>query len=328
MQVVFSNRAYLSILAETSERIKTETGGIFLGCHENGNWYVVEAIDPGPKSVFQATYFEYDQKYTQHLINKIARLYRAKLGLIGLWHRHPGSFDEFSSTDDGTNSDYAKSTPAGAISALVNIDPHFRITPYHVAWPLRYAKVSYKVGDDLIPAYLLQMKNAEQSLEFINGYADKSFASSGSSPASRSKTDFVLLLEAIRKKLSAVPFQITGEDIRPEDAGTHKDVLIDALLDDITYFSESRGLSLKVEQNEGSLSLSHKGANGTVTKIYFVYLAKRNQIVFSYGDNFYSYTPGLFSGLLANYEPPVVTFKSELMRALGFGKGHGENADG
>ena len=175
MQVVFSNRAYTSILSETIEKIRTETGGVFLGCYEGGVWYVIESIDPGPESIFQAAYFEYDKKYIEHLINKIARMYHAKLTLIGLWHRHPGSFDEFSSTDDGTNSDYAKLSPNGAVSVLVNIDPEFRLTPYHVASPLAYSKITYSVGDALIPEHLLQLKKIERALEYINSYAGMSF---------------------------------------------------------------------------------------------------------------------------------------------------------
>ena len=101
MKAYFSNRAYAAVLAETAEKIKTETGGLFLGAVRDGNWYIVEAIDPGPKSIFEVAYFEYDQKYTQHLINKIANLYDQPLGLIGLWHRHPGSFDQFSTTEIG-----------------------------------------------------------------------------------------------------------------------------------------------------------------------------------------------------------------------------------
>ena len=31
MKAVFSNRAYTAVLAETTEKIKTETGGLFLG---------------------------------------------------------------------------------------------------------------------------------------------------------------------------------------------------------------------------------------------------------------------------------------------------------
>ena len=158
MRVVFSNRAYASVLAETTEKIKTETGGLFLGAYSDGTWFIVEAIDPGPKSIFEVAYFEYDQAYTQHLIRKIANLYATKLELIGLWHRHPGSFDVFSSTDDETNSKYALRSEHGAISALVNIDPDFRITMYHVNRPCRYTKIKYEVGDELFPNGLLEFK--------------------------------------------------------------------------------------------------------------------------------------------------------------------------
>ena len=93
MKVVFTERAYISVLSETAEKIHTETGGIFLGYREGDIWHIVESIDPGPKSVFEVAYFEYDQKYVNHLSQKIARLYNRPLELLGLWHRHPGSFD-------------------------------------------------------------------------------------------------------------------------------------------------------------------------------------------------------------------------------------------
>ena len=322
MQVVLSSRAYMAILAETTEKIKTETGGVFLGCHENGTWYVIEAIDPGPKSVFQVAYFEYDQKYTEHLINKIARMYQAKLTLIGLWHRHPGSFDEFSPTDDETNSDYAKLSVNGAISVLVNIDPGFRITPYHVAWPLRYTKITYKVGDDLIPEHLLCLKKTKQSLDYINSYADKSH---GKGAFEKPKVDFARLIDGVKTKFQRVA--LSKDDYKPEEGDAHRDYLIDSLLDDITYFSETRGLVLSIEQNKGVLCLSHKGANNTVTKVHFIYVARKKQIVFSYSDVCYDYTPGLFAKLLTEYTPADVTFKSELRRVLGLGKENQEEEE-
>jgi len=321
MQIIFSNRAYIALISETSEKIKTETGGIFLGCYEGGNWYVIETIDPGPKSVFQVAYFEYDKKYTEHLINKIARIYQSKLTLIGLWHRHPGSFDEFSSTDNGTNSEYAKMSPNGAISVLVNIDPKFRITPYHVTLPLRYNKISYKVGDDLIPENLLQLKNTEQSLDYINNYAGKSY--SGKNSLEKPKADFSKLLEGIKTKFQRA--SLTKEDFKPGESEKNRDLLIDSLLDDITYFSETRGLALNIEQNEGILCLSHKGTNNIVTKVHFLYVAHKKQFVFFYGDDCYLYTSGMFADLLANYTPPDSSFKSGLMRAFGLGK---ENQEG
>jgi len=313
MQVIFSNRAYMAIIAETAEKIKTETGGIFLGYYENETWYVIEAIDPGPKSVFQVAYFEYDRKYTEHLINKIARLYQEKLTLIGLWHRHPGSFDEFSSTDGGTNSDYAKLSPHGAISILVNIDPKFRLTPYHVSLPLRYIKIPYKIGDEFIPKHLFFLKDKEKSIDFINNYDEKSHSSRKT--FEKPKADFVRLLDAIKSKFESTV--LSTEDYKQEEAEKHLDFLIDKLLDDITYFSENRGLALKVLQDKGIMCLAHKGSNGIVTKVHFVYLEHKKQIVFVYGEKSYLYKNGMFAELLADYQPPSEGFKSEFMRAIG-----------
>ena len=156
--VVLSERAFISLLVETQEKILTETGGVFLGYRSSEIWYVIESIDPGPKSIFQSAYFEYDQEYVTHLINKVSRIYQTQLDLIGLWHRHPGSFDRFSGTDDVTNTSYAEMDEAGAISALVNIDPYFRLTMYEVKLPLTYTKIPVVVGDSLIPRHLLSLK--------------------------------------------------------------------------------------------------------------------------------------------------------------------------
>ena len=147
-KVIFSARAYAALLSEVLDEVQTETGGVLLGYWDDGVWQVVESVDPGPSSRFEVAYFEYDQDYVNHLINKVSRIYEKQLDLIGLWHRHPGSFDRFSATDDETNLKYASLSKYGAVSALVNIDPHFRLTVYQVtAQPLRYEKISYEVLD-------------------------------------------------------------------------------------------------------------------------------------------------------------------------------------
>lgn len=168
MKVVFSNRAFISLLVETKEKIATETGGVFLGVCKDGVWYVVESIDPGPNSIFRPAYFEYDTPYVNHLINKVSRIYNTQLELIGLWHRHPGSLDSFSSTDDGTNTEYAKIMDKGAISALVNIDPEFRLTIYHVSLPLKYQRIEYEVGDEKIPFGIMEYHNCNKFIKTIN----------------------------------------------------------------------------------------------------------------------------------------------------------------
>lgn len=155
-RVIFSRRAHAAIVAETHAQHPNETGGILLGHHHHGRWHVIEAIDPGPAARFSPSSFEYDTAYVTHLARKMAGIYERPLGLIGLWHRHPGSFDRFSAEDDATNRRYAEQSPDGAISCLVNLDPHFRITAYHVPADLAYRRLPISCGDQAIPRALLE----------------------------------------------------------------------------------------------------------------------------------------------------------------------------
>jgi len=162
--VILSLQAYLGIVAETYERVGTETGGMLLGHYRSGKWYVIEVLDPGPKSTFSPSFFEYDESYATHLSNKTARFYKQGLQLIGLWHRHPGSYSQFSSTDDGTNAKFAELRAEGAISMLVNLDPHFRLTAFRVTLPLEYQRVDYAIGNELFPPELLAKKGLDEFL--------------------------------------------------------------------------------------------------------------------------------------------------------------------
>ena len=121
MKIIFTKRAYNSIVYEAVEKAGYETGGIFLGCHENGIWYVMENIGPGPEAVFTKSAFEYDHEFVERMINKKAALYKHEMNLIGLWHSHPESFNEFSVVDNEINSEYSKLSEDGAISIIVNI---------------------------------------------------------------------------------------------------------------------------------------------------------------------------------------------------------------
>ena len=156
--VIVSERAHAAIVAETFEQHPNETGGILLGHCVDGIWHVLEAIDPGPEASFSAVTFAYDTAYVNHLSRKVAGQYQQPLKLIGLWHRHPGSLDRFSSDDDITNRRYANQSPDGAISCLVNLDPHFRITAYHVSPDLRYRRLQLSCSDGAIPAALREWR--------------------------------------------------------------------------------------------------------------------------------------------------------------------------
>lgn len=159
--VVFSNKAYNAIVNETFRKDPVETGGILLGhVLSNGYWIVMEVIPPGLKAIHQMAYFEYDTEFVNYMANSVSKQYKMELDVLGLWHRHPGSMDFFSGTDDGTNKTFAQMNPYGAISGLVNIDPKFRFTLRHVAYPLDYQIVEVEVGDDLIPEQYFELKYA------------------------------------------------------------------------------------------------------------------------------------------------------------------------
>lgn len=159
--VVFSNKAWNAIVNETFRKDPVETGGILLGhILSNGYWIVMEVVPPGLNAIHQRAYFEYDTEFVNYLANSMARQYKTELSVLGLWHRHPGSMDVFSGTDDGTNAIFAQMNSFGAISGLVNIDPKFRFTLRHVAYPLHYQIVDVEIGDDLIPPQYFELKYA------------------------------------------------------------------------------------------------------------------------------------------------------------------------
>ncbi|MBG0787547.1 MAG: Mov34/MPN/PAD-1 family protein [Anaerolineaceae bacterium] len=153
-KVVLSDRALIQIINESQSKIDTETGGLFLGHFEKGVWYVIEASDPGIAGIFRVAYHESDDVYQNHVCDVISRTYKNPLVFLGMWHRHPGSFDKFSSTDDRTNFKYARSVNNGCISALINYDPDFRITFYYAEIQeedqVSYTQVDFEVGDDKI----------------------------------------------------------------------------------------------------------------------------------------------------------------------------------
>ena len=157
--VVFSNKAWNAIVCETMRKDPVETGGILLGhILSNGYWIVMEVVPPGLKSIHQRAYFEYDTDYVNYAAYSLSKQYKMELSVLGLWHRHPGSMDVFSGTDDGTNATFAQMNTYGAISGLVNIDPKLRFTLRHVSYPLHYQLVDVEVGDDLIPPQYFELK--------------------------------------------------------------------------------------------------------------------------------------------------------------------------
>ncbi len=292
MRVIFSNRAYTSVLAETAEKIKTETGGLFLGTIQDDTWYIIEAIDPGPKSIFEVAYFEYDQKYTQHLINKIANLYDKQLLLIGLWHRHPGSFDQFSSTDDGTNAKYASMRKEGAISALVNIDPKFRITMYQVDRPCSYRKIPYDVGDNLIPDKFLKFKSLEKFNSIINNSLYLSSSKRKAVEGYHRSVSLATFIKFISPMLHDEECTDVGANNLLGDEPI-QERLVDEIIDDLTFMADALDIETAICLENNYLTIYQEAIDKT-TKIYFMFSAAKQSVIFSYDNKCYRYHKGLF----------------------------------
>jgi hypothetical protein len=138
--VIFTDKAYNAVIRETFEWEPYETGGILLGhILDNGCWLVMEVLPPGygeeregDNVHHEYAYFEYNKRFVNYLAKSVSEQYEVPLELLGLWHRHPGSMNVFSSTDDVTNKAFASLNPKGAISGLINVDPQLRMTMYHV----------------------------------------------------------------------------------------------------------------------------------------------------------------------------------------------------
>ncbi len=307
MEVIFSERAFISLLAEVKERITTETGGLFLGYYDNDTWYIIETCDPGMNAVFQMAYFEYDQAYTGHLLNKLARIYNIRPKLIGLWHRHPGSFDVFSATDDITNTKYSVMNPEGAISMLVNLDPDFRLSVYHVSYPHVYTKISYKIGDNYIPEKFRKLKSTDSYFSNLNNHSELELS----------------ILHMILNKV--IPHMETVKEpvllrTASESDNTIIDFLSDALLDDLIYITDTFEINLQLCKTIGyfqncafpALELSENKSD----KILFT-ISTEQELLLYYRKKFYKYENEMIKKLMMpkkDIQSENITEKNSVMQ--------------
>lgn len=299
-KVVFSERAITALLTETRSHVKTETGGICLGHRQGKLWYITEIIDPGIDAIFRPDYFEYDDKYLNHLMGKVARLYEKLPEIIGLWHRHPGSMDVFSRTDDHTNTKYAQRNSEGAISMLVNIDPSLRLTVYHVTYPpLSYRKVSYAFGDNHFPPGLLAYASMSDISSMIERNEGKKNYFTSSSSFIRSAAGFSFskviknyLNEDKVKNEHRIGYCISSSEPIDEEL----DTILAVLEEDINYFSEAGiKITLTLLKHKG---LELKDTCGDFVAVMFIH---NDKVFFSYDGNIYLYSEGFFRNACEYY---------------------------
>ncbi len=246
--IVFSNKAYNAIIRESFDKDPVETGGILLGhVLDNGMWIVMEVLPPGIHCIFERAYFEYDDAFVNYLAQSVANQYKIPLELLGLWHRHPGSMDFFSATDDQTNATFAAQNSYGVISGLVNLDPKFRLTMYHLgratapisgARP-RYEKIPIEVGDDIIPEDYFELRYYDGDESKLHPLVDRATRTARATEVSSSSAD-----PNHRRPETGDP---ADSSFRPTSQGlSHKPVFVpenkleEVLLSLISFFRRNR----------------------------------------------------------------------------------------
>ena len=302
MRVVFSDRAYVAVLAETYSKIDTETGGVFLGKYLDGTWYIVESLDPGPNSIFRVDYFEYDQAYVQHLINKKVLLYHSKLDLIGLWHRHPGSFDVFSMTDGETNSKYAAMRREGAVSMLVNLKPEFRFTIYHVAQPCVYNKISgFEVGDQLFPQDLLKYRNPKILKKCLNREIDSYYSGKllEQNKKKRKKQTLLDIMNSIRPELEKSYTYEQNFDLRDlmNKLKDNSKIIAECVTPDLLFLSDNYEMRFKPVTTNDKIVISQDNSKDKC-ELIFTYSGRAGSTLITFENRTYWYKEGLIEQLI------------------------------
>jgi integrative and conjugative element protein (TIGR02256 family) len=302
--IFLTARSYRDILNETSQQLATETGGVLIGECRRDKWFVVESIDPGPKAVLQHSYFEYDHNYVNHLTNKVRQRYVAPLKLLGLWHRHPGSFDRFSGTDDGTHRRYIQQCNGRIISGLVNVDPTFRITFYVVdGEPPRHQRTGYVVGDEHFPPELLLTLDERTLLGRVNNVPGmrpkpaQEIRIIDKHQSSSSVLDDIV--NPIRGLFGAQSSTVEPSDQRLVPPGTVDPVAAEALemLDEeLEYLDSQREFEYELELSTRGVLLTMQKLvrlQGTVDHVRFLFTVEDQRRILKYGNQSYPFRKGI-----------------------------------
>ncbi|MGE3276469.1 MAG: Mov34/MPN/PAD-1 family protein [Vicinamibacterales bacterium] len=309
--IFLSDRSYCDILNETSQHPQTETGGVLLGEYRNGKWFVVESIDPGPKAILQHSYFEYDQAYVNHLCNKVRLRYSAPIRLLGLWHRHPGSFDRFSGTDDGTHRRYVQQCRGPIISGLINIDPEFRMTFYVVdAEPVSHQRTNYAVGDQHFPPDLLRTLHQGALVARVNGAVIPALRGSQEMQIVERKPTSSTLVAHIVTPIKdwfgspAPPAEPNNsQGVPPHAPGAIAGDALEMLDEELEYLDSQRDFEYELEMVPRGVLLtmqrlhSVRGPNGGIK---FLFTVEADQRIVKHERNSYPFRKGIVEQVIGN----------------------------
>lgn len=279
IEIVFDKKAHLSILAEVARKPGVETGGVLLGYRQGDVYLVVEATDCGPNAECKENSVVFDEKYLNHIVRVLSGLYESPLEVLGVWHKHPYSFDEFSNDDRSVSNDLAKRIGDGAISVLVNTAPMFRFTGEYIDTDLNWISCPVKITTDDSSI----IRNVEALEEYINQVGQLE------GEGKRLTLDGAQLLD---DGLSLAEGLMLKAPIQLPELGQHEiEDILTGLKEDFDFFRNSSILcDMQLEGRLVAISFEKK------MTLYFTILNEK--IYFKHNSFEYEYIPSLFKALI------------------------------
>lgn len=279
IEIVFDRKARLSILAEVARKPGVETGGVLLGYRQGDVYLVVEATDCGPNAECKENSVVFDEKYLNHMVMVLSGLYESPLEVLGVWHKHPYSFDEFSNDDINVSNDLVKRIRKGTISVLVNTAPTFRFTGEYIDTDLNWISCPVKIATD----DSCIIRNVEALEEYINQVGQleeegKRLTLGGA----QLLDDGLSLAEGLTLK---APIQL------PKLGLNEIEDILTGLKEDFDFFRNSSILcDMQLEGRLVAISFEKK------MTLYFTILNEK--IYFKHNSFEYEYIPSLFKALI------------------------------
>ena len=181
----------------------------------------------------------------------------------------------------------------GAISALVNIDPTFRITMYQVERPCRYRKIAYDVGDNLIPDELLKFKTPERFYSIMDNILYPSATNRNANEGYHKALSLASFMKFILPQMEDDECtDVETNNLLSEESTQEK--LIDEIVDDLTFMADTIGIEAAMSLDDNYLTVYQEEIDKT-TKLYFMLSVVKHAIILSYEDKCYVYRRGLFT---------------------------------
>ena len=159
----------------------------------------------------------------------------------------------------------------GAISALVNIDPEFRLTMYHVSQPCKYTTIEYNVGNHLIPDELLQYKSPERFEKLMTGIINDEYKTC------RPSISFHGFLKVVLPYMKRVKLNEFLHEVGDSDIATNR--ILDELVEDTEFLANEQGIEYSISQGEQFICLSQDAIDVPV-KLYFRYISEKMPLFF------------------------------------------------